>query len=96
MEREEREKRRGEKGGGGKRVMVGLVNGPVGGLKVLLRLFLLQGSRQKAVAERHALPCGVSGLCFQFGSDVISLDYNYKLSLYNNYIVDIILVILNE
>jgi hypothetical protein len=68
--------------------IIGLVNGSVGGLEVLLRAFLLQGSRQKAVAERHALPCGVSGLCFQFGSDVISLDYNYKLSLYNNYILD--------
>jgi hypothetical protein len=68
--------------------MVGLVNGPVGGLKVLLRAFLLQGSRRKAVAERHALPYGVSGLCFLFASDGISLDYNYKLSLYNNYILD--------
>ena len=28
--------------------------------------------------------------CFLFGSDGISLDYNYKLSLYNNYIVVII------
>ena len=28
--------------------------------------------------------------CFMFGSDGISLDYNYKLSLYNNYIVVII------
>jgi hypothetical protein len=80
MEREERE----ESGN-----IVGLANGPVGGLKVLLRAFLLQGSRRKAVAERHALPCGVSGFCFLFGSDVISLDYNYKLSLYNNYILDI-------
>ena len=64
--------------------MVGLVNGPVGGLKVLLRAFILQGSRRKAVAERHALPCGVSGFCFLFASNGISLDYNYKLSLYNN------------
>jgi hypothetical protein len=79
-EREEKER---------KKDMVGLVNEPVGGLKVLLRAFLLQGSRRKAVAERHALPCGVSGFCFLFGSDVISLDYNYKLSLYNNYILDI-------
>ena len=63
--------------------MVGLVNGPVGGLKVLLRAFLLQGSRRKAVAERHALPCGVSGFCLLLGSDLISLDYNSKQSLYN-------------
>ncbi len=39
--------------------MVGLVNGHIGGLEVLLRAVLLQGSRQKAVAERHALPSGV-------------------------------------
>jgi len=41
--------------------MVGLVNEHIGGLKVPLRVFLLQGSRQKAVAERHALPSGVWG-----------------------------------
>lgn len=41
--------------------MVRLVNGHVGGLEVLLRAFLLQGSRRKAVAERHALPSRVSG-----------------------------------
>ena len=70
-----------------RRSMVGLVNEPVGGLKVLLRAFLLQGSRRKAVAERHALPCGVSGFCFLFASDGISLDYNYKQSLYNNYYI---------
>ena len=39
--------------------MVGLVKGHVGGLKVYLRALLLQGSRQKAVAERNALPSGV-------------------------------------
>ena len=54
--------------------LVGLVNGPVVGLKVPLREVLVQGSRRKAVAERHALPCGVSDFCFLFGSDVISLD----------------------
>jgi hypothetical protein len=86
MEREEREKKRGKRGE--MRVMVGLVNGPVGGLKVLLRAFLLRGSRRKAVAERHALPCGVAGSCFVFAGNGISLDYNYKLSLYNNYILD--------
>jgi len=35
--------------------IVGLVNGHARGSKVTLRAFLLQGSRQKAVAERHAL-----------------------------------------
>jgi len=70
--------------------MVGLVNRHIGGLEVLSRAFLLQGSRQKAVAGRHALPCGVLGFCFLLSSKDISLDYNYKLSLYNNYIVDII------
>ena len=79
-----------------KRSMVGLVNRHIGGLKVTLRAFVLRGSRRKAVAERHALPCGVSGFCYVLGSDVISLDYNYKLSLYNNYIVDIIDVILKK
>jgi len=81
MERGEREE---------KRWVVWLVDGSVGGLKVLLRAFLLHGSRRKAVAERHALPSGVLGdSVFLLGSDVISLDYNYKLSLYNNYILDI-------
>jgi hypothetical protein len=41
--------------------MVGLVKGLVRGLEVNLRAFLVQGSRQKAVAERHALLGGVSG-----------------------------------
>ena len=67
--------------------MVSLVNGLIGGLEVLLRAFLLQGSRQKAVAGRHALPYGVSGFCFLFSSSDISLDYNYKQSLYNNYYI---------
>jgi len=49
MERDEKE--RGS--------MVGLINGIVGSLKVYLRELLLQGSRQKAEAERHALPSGV-------------------------------------
>jgi len=75
MERGEREE---------KRWVVWLVDGSVGGLKVLLRAFLLHGSRRKAVAERHALLCEVSGFCFLFASNGISLDYNYKLSLYNN------------
>ena len=70
--------------GGNEEDMVGSVNGHIGGLEVLLRAFLLQGSRQKAVAGRHALPCGVSGFCFLFSGNDISLDYNYKLSLYNN------------
>jgi len=43
--------------------MVGLVNGHTGGLKLHLRALLLQGSRQKAVAERNALPSGVYGDC---------------------------------
>jgi len=64
--------------------MIRLVSEPIGSLEVLLRALLLQGLRQKAVARRHALPCGVSGLCFLFSSNGISLDYNYKLSLYNN------------
>jgi hypothetical protein len=71
----------------GEEMMVELVKGDIGGLEVPLRAILLQGSRQKAVAGRHALPYGVSGFCFSLASDVISLDYNYKLSLYNNYIV---------
>ena len=41
------------------RSIVGLVNGLVGSSKVSLRELLLQGSRQKAVAERRALPSGV-------------------------------------
>jgi len=71
-----------------KKDMVRLVNEHIGGLEVLLRRFLLQGLRQEAVAVRHALPCVVSGLCFLLSSNGISLDYNYKLSLYNNYILD--------
>lgn len=35
--------------------MVGMVDGLVRCLKVYLRALLLQGLRQKAVAERHAL-----------------------------------------
>ena len=35
---------------------------------------ILKGLRRKAVAERHALPCGVSGFCFTSDIDGISLD----------------------
>jgi len=59
---------------GERRSVVGLANGRTGGLKVNLRAFLLEGSRQKAVAERYALPCVVLGSCFLFDGDVISLD----------------------
>ena len=38
-----------------KRTMVEVIGRLVGGLKVPLRAFLLQGIRRKAVAERHAL-----------------------------------------
>lgn len=58
----------------------GLVNRVIGSLEVDLRGFMLEGIRQKAVAVANALPCVIGKV------DVISLDYNYKLSLYNNYI----------
>lgn len=72
--------------------MVELVDRVLGGLKVLLRAFLLQGSRRKAVAERHALPCGVSGFCLLLGSDLISLVYNQK----HPYIITTIEVMVSE
>jgi hypothetical protein len=67
--------------------MVGLVKGHVGGLKVHLRV--LFGTRLKAKGGGGTPRLGLMSdgrLCLLLNSDGISLDYNYKQSLYNNYI----------
>jgi len=65
--------------------MVGVFNGLVGSLEVPVGAFVLQGSKAKAVAVPTPAIRSVGRLCFLPGSDVISLDYNSKQSLYNNY-----------
>ena len=72
--------------------MVGLIDGLVGGLEVCLRACLEQVLRRKAVAVRHALLCGVWGLVWVAGSDVISLDNNQK----HLYITTMIEVMVSE
>ena len=67
--------------------MVGLVKGHVGGLKVYLRKFFGTRLKAKGGGGKPRLDLMSDGrLCLLLNSDVISLDYNYKQSLYNNYI----------
>ena len=80
-----------------KRSMVGLVKGHVGGLKVYLRTLFGTRLKAKGGGGTPRLDLMSDGrLCLLLNSDGISLDYNYKLSLYNNYIVFIVSEVISK
>ena len=74
--------------------MVGLVNGNAGGLKVPLRaLFVTRLKAKGGGGTPRLAKWSVGSFCFLFASDVISLDYNSKQSLYNNYNISLCILV---
>ena len=74
--------------------VVGLVNGNAGGLKVPLRALFVTRLKAKGGGGTPRLALMNSGsLCCLLAGDVISLDYNSKQSLYNNYNISLCILV---